>query len=357
MANVVKRKTGYLVQFYLNRERKTISFSSKYTLSEVQEIAQKVELLVIAFETDNPISKKTNEWLHNSTPEILNKLRNSGLIEVEPDLLASQLFESYLSSPACAQLKDTTQGHKKNTISRFFSFFSVDTPALISEKQAHAFSEYLSERYAEATRATTIRDLRRIYNWGVSKEMVESNPFSNIKRGSFKNKNKEFYVDMQTYQRLLDACETQEQRVLIALYRIGGLRRSEALLLRWSDVDLDNGRLLVTSPKTEKTGKGSRIIPLYPQLKKELAQLPRSEYVIEKSRASLDYTIAQIMKRAGLHWQRPIQNLRSSRAIEIYRDYGPVAEREWIGHTEKTAFDHYLHLLDSDFQKALNFVS
>ncbi len=67
-----------------------------------------------------------------------------------------------------------------------------------------------------------------------------------------------------------------------------------------------------------------------------------------------DYTkIERIVFYAGLNrWERLIQNLRSSRAIEIAREYGVLAEAEWIGHSPQTAKDHYLHVLDADFEHA-----
>ena len=52
------------------------------------------------------------------------------------------------------------------------------------------------------------------------------------------------------------------------LCRIGGLRcPSELLPLTWGDVDWENNRLTVHSPKTEHHAGGeSRVIPIFPEL-------------------------------------------------------------------------------------------
>jgi integrase len=67
------------------------------------------------------------------------------------------------------------------------------------------------------------------------------------------------------------------------LARIGGLRcPSELRRLQWKDVDWSANRFLVHSPKTERhAGRGERLVPLFPELRKELVQhfSPDSEFV------------------------------------------------------------------------------
>ena len=51
--------------------------------------------------------------------------------------------------------------------------------------------------------------------------------------------------------------------------RYAGLRvPSEALLLRWQDIDLAADRMLVHSPKIEHhAGKATRMVPIFPELR------------------------------------------------------------------------------------------
>ena len=119
--------------------------------------------------------------------------------------------------------------------------------------------------------------------------------------------------------------------------------------------------MLVHSPKTAGCGRPSRIIPLFPELRAELEALwdlvpeGESRYVIARNRNpnTLRKRIERVVFYAGLPlWERLIQNMRSSRANEIFREFGQIAEREWIGHSTATAQDHYLHILEAEYDRA-----
>ena len=93
-----------------------------------------------------------------------------------------------------------------------------------------------------------------------------------IARGSFVNRDNDRIVSMDEYAKLLDASPNQEWRTIIALARIGGLRcPTELQQLRWSDVDWEQNRFVVRSPKTERhASHQKRIVPLFSELQAEL---------------------------------------------------------------------------------------
>ena len=204
-----------------------------------------------------------------------------------------------------------------------------------------------------------------VLNWAVENGYLEANPFKGIPRGSFANPNRMFFVPMSWYDKLLEACPDQTWRTLLALCRIGGLRNpSETLLLTWQDVDWDKGSVLIHSPKTEHhAGKGTRIIPTFPELRQELecqfelAEEGGSPYIIDRWRGTslnMRTHFERIIFRAGLPtWNRLFQNLRESRANEILREYGATAENAWLGHSQRTAADHYFQVMETEFQRAI----
>lgn len=358
MASVSKRPSGFVVQFYLNTQRRTLSFNNSYSRSEIEEIARHIDKCVDAITREVTPDKKTLAWLTTLPVAIKQKLERAGLIEEDKSYTLGELFNEYVSSDEFYSFRPRTQIRKHNTIKVVLDYFGDVKIDDISKNDARLFSDSLADRYAPATRATYIRDIKRIFNWAITLELIDVNPFTILKRGTFKNKKREHYISLEDYFKVLECCESQETRAALALYRIGGLRKGEAYLLQWADVDFKANRITVRSPKTERFNKDSRVIPLFPQLKDELAPLYKRRKkgaVLTENETTVYNRFNKAIKKAGLErWERLVQNLRSSRAIDVYKKFGALAEKEWIGHTEQIAQDHYLHLLESDFNNAVN---
>lgn len=358
----IRRKTtvAYQIEYRLNAKRQYLSLGSKYDKSDANEIAANVDRIALAMEVGRPVDARTTRWLEGIPDDLQQRLERAGLIEIKKAATSEEIFDAYWEAEYY-ELKPTTQSSKRQARRRFFEYFDETTNVeAITKQEATRFVGYLGEQMGEASRAGIVRDVRRVFNWAKDVGLVERNPFDGVRRGSFLNKSREYYVPLTDYEKMLDAAPSQIWRVVLALYRIGGLRYEEALRVEWRDVDFVGRRLLVHSPKTERyRGRESRVIPLFPQLYTELETLwnetPEggSPYVISSNRSTIRKHVDRIVFYAGLNrWDRLIQNLRSSRAIEIARDFGELAESEWIGHSPQTARNHYLHLLDDDFAKA-----
>ena len=171
---------------------------------------------------------------------------------------------------------------------------------------------------------------------------------------------------------MLDACPNHHWRTIVALSRFGGLRcPSEALSLRWQDVDWGSERIIVQSPKTEHhPGKGSRTIPLFSELRPILEEAfeiapDGAEYVVggEYRKSSLTASgwrncnlrtqFLRIVKRAGLQpWPRLFHALRASRETELAKEYPIHVFTAWLGNTPRIALKHYLQVTDEDFERA-----
>lgn len=307
-------------------------------------------------------------------PDFKKRLAGKGFIDLAAEIIVGELLARYFRENVDG-LKPTTQSGKASTRKRFLSFFNADRRAdSIDADDARAFGEWLETTandgapYKEATRAGTIRDARAVWNWAIKKGVVKSNPFNEIKRGSYMNKERLHYIPLEHYKRLLAACPSQEWRAIVALCRIGGLRNpSETLATRWEDVNFETGRLVVRASKTNNV----REIPLFPSLRKELESLRRerdaddkrdpvnaSPFVVVRYRGTaqnMRTTFEKIVFRAGLDsWERLFQNLRASAATDIAREYGATVEAFWVGHSEKTSSDHYQQIPDNVWKAAAN---
>ena len=167
------------------------------------------------------------------------------------------------------------------------------------------------------------------------------------------NSERRVFVARDTVNRVLDACPDWQWRTILALARYGGLRcPSEAALLKWSDVCWDSSRFTVAGPKTKRYGKGSRVVSLFPELRRFLdeafAMVGEGEcWVVPmlsgKTSSNLGRTFKKIVRRAGVEgWLKPFQNLRSSRQTELEQDYLTYVAFRWMGDTPNIAHEHYL---------------
>ena len=382
MAALKKRMRGgslmFEINFYINGTRKTILLGAKYTEKTATELKGIVETLL--HNKNNSVEilgKKTAVWIESASQEIRDKLVKAGLIELPPSYTLNDLWETFRK-----QKKGVEQSTLKSydyTEHRLFSFFDRATdlsklaPENFEEWKEFLQTEYRSPRtgepLVEATVAGSITKVKAVFHWAESKRWItkDQNPLQGVGRGSFVNRKNNRIVKMDEYHRLLDASPCQEWRVIIALVRIGGLRcPSEVLRLKWTDINWEYpARFYVTSTKTQRyAGHEGRMVPMFSALHVELRKLFESEsskgteYVINRyrdpERTNLGTQFARIVKLAGIEpIPRPFDNMRASRATEIYAEYGAFYESKWIGHSTKVARDHYLEVREEDFERAV----
>jgi integrase len=118
------------------------------------------------------------------------------------------------------------------------------------------------------------------------------------------------FISADQTDKMLAPCPDLQWRLIVALSRYGGLRcPSETLALKWADVDWEQSRIRVRSPKTEHhEGGGIRETPLFPELRPLLQEAWDSEeslpeHVITRYRdptANLRTEMLRIIRRAGL---------------------------------------------------------
>ena len=123
----------------------------------------------------------------------------------------------------------------------------------------------------------------------------------------------------------------------------------------------------VTSPKTARSGKGERIVPLFPELRAELdasfaldqpgTKIGLTSPVIGRYRgteANLRTQLHRIADTAGVvKWPKPFIALRASRRTEMQAAgvKGYVLDA-WFGHSAAVAAKHYLMVTEEDYAAA-----
>jgi site-specific recombinase XerD len=126
---------------------------------------------------------------------------------------------------------------------------------------------------APSSQARTVSALRCFFRFCVESDYSERDP-AHVLRTPKKREALPDVLDRKELSRLLDvpgregvwtrrhAGKFERDRLLLALFAYGGLRRSELLGLDWDDVDLDRRLIRVRNAK----GGRQRVIPIHPGL-------------------------------------------------------------------------------------------
>jgi integrase len=197
----------------------------------------------------------------------------------------SDAIERYLE----AKRRD---GLQKSTLDGYeykLNNFARHTPigAMVRDVQPDHVHSYINARVNEgqkdesppsnATMRSRYRHVKAFFSWAVKNNLVDENPVNEVRRPRKEEKTKAFLKpeDIKKILRVVDAHRemregepgpTPRDTWLKEMIRVAvgtGLRRGELLNLRWGDVDLESGRLVVRNRDgfTAKNGR-ERTVPL-----------------------------------------------------------------------------------------------
>ena len=355
--------TGYIIQWQENKCRYTISLSGRtYRRKTAERFKEMVETLIYYRKNGKTVPEKSVVgWLATIPAALHTKLATAGLIEAEKSKTCGEVWDSFLKQKAMDVKPSSLNLYRRNRAIFFETFPPNDSIEKITADDLLEWKAALLAQYAPTSVAGYIVVAKMVFDWAVDQDWLAKNPLKSIPADSFRNRENNRIITMEEYGKLLAACPNQEWRTIIALARIGGLRcPSELQQLRWSDINWQEKRFVVRSPKTERyEGQDKRVVPLFPELRTELERLhtEESEFVIEGFRRTswnLNDPLQGIARRAGLGViVRPFDNMRMSRSNEVLARWGQAKESLWIGHSAKVMQGHYFCLSDADFADAV----
>lgn len=216
---------------------------------------------------------------------------------------------------------------------------------------------------SETTVRNHVRRARSVFAEALARDLVAFNAFDRLKATPPRVEKDWAYIGLPDTKRLLEACPNEAWRALIALCRFAGLRRGEALALRWQDVDFDRNRLRLNAViQVETTKKRRRACPIelakFPTglaaiLHKTLAAAPDGATLVCKGVQvrNIDRAARVIIRRAGLaEYAKPFHTLRKNLKTDWTTHYPEFAVCEWLGHSMEVGREHYLAVLDTMWQ-------
>jgi len=257
------------------------------------------------------------------------------------DESAGEISRAY--EAAHPQLAEATRAINRCTMDRL-SIYRGDAESL------PAWLE--SQGMGRQTVAKHLRTAKTIYAWAARTGRVGRNPYADVKYSPGQVQKRWKYVSVGECRAMIAAAPHRGWACLIGLARYAGLRRAEALSLRWDDID---GGLIHVWPRGDDghstTKQAYRAVPVSEALAELL--LDRSlESPCEHVSGNISRRLHQIIKDAGVEdYAKPLHTLRKCCESDWVRIVNWPTVCQWMGHSASVSQKHYLRPTDEDIRK------
>jgi integrase len=215
------------------------------------------------FESSHSTSKKFAEKLLS--------IRQAEVAEGRYDLPRSNppSLESWCKDCIAAVPNPNTRRRYETSLSSIISFFGQTKVSQVTVERVEAYKR--ARRQEDVRSATINRDLfllRWCLKQATRQRFIGKNPFENVDfLEERKERRRATILTPDEERRLLPACNPLLRALCVLLIETGLRIAREALVLKWTELDLEQGTVSVAQTKTLA---GRRMIPLSDFCKKEL---------------------------------------------------------------------------------------
>lgn len=204
--------------------------------------------------------QRQHQTVSDAIETFLEAKRRDGLQESTLNGYEYKLTNFLRHTPTGAMMRDVQSDHVRGYIR-----------APVNTGQAN------EGKPSNATKRSRYRHVRSFFAWAVENELVDESPMADVSKPRKEEKQKAF-LKPEDIQKILDAIDAHHKertgepgptprdtwlKELVHVAVGTGLRRGELLNLRWGDIDLESGRLVVRNREdfTPKNGN-ERTVPL-----------------------------------------------------------------------------------------------
>ena len=187
------------------------------------------------------------------------------------------LAERYLNEHARRFKKaSSTREDERNIRNELLPLWGNQKAASITRKDVIALVDGIAARGAEIHANRILALISKVFNFGIDKEVVDTNPAHKVKKPSPERQRDRVLApaEIRKVWQAFDDEETPHASALFKILMLTGQRRGEVRAMRWSELDLDGGWW--TIPKERVKNKKEHRVPLVGQAL-ELLRLLRSD--------------------------------------------------------------------------------
>ena len=241
----------------------------------------------------------------------------------------------------------------------------------ITKKELQKFIIDFASNHKQNTVINITKPLSGSFKWAEENGLIYTSPWKNIKIPQDFSEKEIIVFSQDEVKRILAASSDYKKDIILLGYRTG-MRIGEILVLKWEDINLEEGfltikrtlsgynenNLEITAPKTKKSRR--RV-----DLDKTTIQMFKSRYdgkegyVFSKKDGSIysrqSINLPQVCRNIGIE-PRSFHALRHTHAtILLSAGVHPKVVQERLGHAKiSTTLDTYSHLVPGMQQAAIN---
>jgi len=222
-----------------------------------------------------------------------------------------------------------------------------------------------SRGLSNATLARRLNCLRSFFGYCVDEGYLDRNPAARVPTPKREKRQPRYLASAEVRHLLMAARRHSFQDYLVvAVLSLTGIRRSELLALRWSDIDFE-----ALAMRVHGKGNKERTVPIHPKLSRDLWSLLNSRLPLHShdepvfltrqhtpiSRESLKRLVDRTAAAAGLEKHITPHIFRHTFATRLVAGQTNLAVvRDLMGHADVATTDIYVHASDGTKRAAVS---
>ena len=380
MASISKEvgRNSWKLSWYATDKRKKSFRLGSMPKKTAEQFRTKFEELEGVRRGGGSVPPHLTEWIELLDEELRCRLEDAELIEKRRRLTLGGFCDEFKASRK--SVAPATAVRDRQVCDLLIERFGADRLLeSITVRDAEEWQAWLAkdgnkrDANRQSLEPNTVRrrtgTARQIFATAIRWKMLRENPFNGLATTVRENRERQQFVSWESVLKVIEMAPTTAWKALIAFCRLVGPRvPSELAGLRWSDLDFENKRIILRSPKTAHHGgdHALRSCPMFPELVPYLealsevvgpgVEVPLSAPVFPMAcdaRVNLRTVFSRLIVKAGLTpWPKLFVNLRSSRETELLSVY-PVADVcRWFGHSPAVAARFYAQARSEVAEKA-----
>lgn len=340
---------------------------------QADQIKGWIQDLADAMKSGTPAPVEAAGWLLRLPPAIHAKFAEAGLAPTRK-ARGLEAFCNEAIQDKKEVLSAATLFHYDIAKREACAFFGKDRDiATLTPGDALNFNRHLRARGAKVSTANKrCATMRAIFQDAKRHQLIQENPWADKavpKSSPPATDEKRVFVHHEDAVKIMEELPHPEMRALFAFARWAGTRQREPLGMKWEHVRFGTpeapGHVLIPNDKTKHaTGEAWRKCAMFPEVEAALLELQEAapageDYLFPHYRTqgtnATTSALLKAMKRAGVEYKAPWQNLRRTRSTELADRLPAHVVSAWMGHNDEIANAHYRRPTDDHYTAAAMF--